>query len=329
MTIKKLCGVKRVRDLCRVLRLPNNFVDTAVCYFKQAFENPVFHLVHLQKKELLVGCCVYVTCRQNQWPLTMGTICSLIYTNQENLSSLYTDFVRVLKLDVPYLCIRELVKTHCKSFKLFQDFFPACPQYAEKLDKVSERTEQIVELASKTWLVTGRHPLPVITAACYLSWQSLQPSWRMSCKFTKFCRLSEVDRPVASMTRLNEIWDVILKLAAELPWLKMLPLNKKTVVLHLGDILKHRMFLLRRALTSTVTYSSSGPETVRSIDQPSCASVFLPPCLLNTKKRRYSVAFPCGSFDITGDEDISDSEIEQYLRTPAEIEEFQKAQSKM
>ncbi|KAM4749583.1 transcription factor IIIB 50 kDa subunit [Rhinophrynus dorsalis] len=327
---RKLYGMKRVRDLCRVLALPNSFADTAVSYYEQAFEHPAYHSVSQEKKEVLMGSCIYITCRQHGWPLTMATICSLLYSQKEIFASVYLDIVQVLKVDVPSLSLKDLVKSHCRSFRLFQDSPPAPPEYAEDLDKVLERTLPIVELAGETWLVTGRQPIPIVTAAAYLSWQSLKPCQRLSCTIARFCKLSNTDLPPPSIKRLKEFQDTFLKLAAQLPWLKVLSLNKKSVVQHLGDILKHRSYLLRKALAATSTEKAMDkPEALSSAEEPSPTTPFLPPCLANSKKRRHSHAFPRGREDITGDEDISDSEIEQYLRSPAEMKAFQLAQNRV
>lgn len=68
----------------------------------------------------------------------------------------------------------------------------------EDKEKMLARTMQVVELASETWLVTGRHPIPIVTAAAFLSWQSLQPSARLTCTFTQFCKAAGVDLPPPS-----------------------------------------------------------------------------------------------------------------------------------
>lgn len=67
--------------------------------------------------------------------------------------------------------------------------------YVEDKEKMLSRTLQLVELADETWLVTGRHPLPVITAATFLAWQSLRPSDRLTCSLARFCKLASVDLP--------------------------------------------------------------------------------------------------------------------------------------
>uniref|UniRef100_A0A6I8RHF8 Transcription factor IIIB 50 kDa subunit n=1 Tax=Xenopus tropicalis TaxID=8364 RepID=A0A6I8RHF8_XENTR len=445
MTVSKLRGIVRVRNICRVLRLPDGFSDTAVSYYEQAYKHPLYHSVSIEKKEIIVGCCVYITCRQHQWPITMATICSLVYAKKELFASIFLSIVQVLKLDVPSVSLQNLVMSHCRSFKLFKDSCEVPSHYAEKLDTVSERTVQTVELAYETWLVTGRHPIPIITAAAYISWQSLLPARRLSCSLSRFCKLSDVDLPPPSAIRLRELQGTLIKLSVYLPWLKVLSLNKKTVVQHLGDLLRHRVFLLRKALAvteaelsrgtladteaqlsrgtladteaqlsrgtladteaqlsrgtladteaqlsrgtladteaqlsrgtladteaqlsrgtladteaqlsrgtladteaqlsrgtladteaqlsrgtlaDTEAQLSRGTKALSSNDQRNSTFVFLPPCVSNPRKRSRSIPFPRGHLDITGDEDISDSEIEQYLRTPAEMKEFEQA----
>lgn len=88
------------------------FEETAVSYFQRALQHPSFHLVSLEKKELLGGCCIFVTCRQHNWPLTMGTICSLLYVKQELFASVYLSLQKELGLSVPALSLGDLVKTH-------------------------------------------------------------------------------------------------------------------------------------------------------------------------------------------------------------------------
>lgn len=81
-------------------------------YFQRAVQHPAFHLVSLEKKELLGGCCVFVTCRQHNWPLTMGTICSLLYAKQELFAGIFLSLQKELGLSVPVLSLADLVSTH-------------------------------------------------------------------------------------------------------------------------------------------------------------------------------------------------------------------------
>ncbi|NXX84190.1 BRF2 factor, partial [Urocolius indicus] len=240
-------GIRRVQDLCKVLQLPAVFEETAVSYFQRALQHPSFHLVSLEKKELLGGCCVFVTCRQHNWPLTMGTICSLLYAKQELFASVYLSLQKELQLSVPALSLGDLLRTHLDSCRLFQPSPDVPAAFVEDKEKLLSRALQVLELAGDTWLVTGRHPVPVLTAAAFLSWQSLRPGPRLPCALRRFCRLAGLALAPPAHLRLKELLDVLLAMASRLAWLKMFELDKKTVVKHLGELLQHRVFLLKQA----------------------------------------------------------------------------------
>lgn len=218
-------------------------------------------------------------------------------------------------------------------------------KYVEDKEKMLSRTQQLVELADETWLVTGRHPLPVITAATFLAWQSLRPSDRLTCSLARFCKLANVDLPYPASSRLQELLAVLLRMAEQLAWLQVLKLNKRSVVKHIGDLLQHRRTLVRKAFRDGTAETEpqekelqeqgqgqgQGKEEVggSSLDlpegkRPASPALLLPPCMLKPPKR--TCPMPPVPM-VTGDENISDSEIEQYLRTPQEVRDFQKAQA--
>lgn len=253
----------------------------------------------------------------------------------------------------------------------------------------------IVELASETWLVTGRHPVPIVTAAAFLAWQSLRPGPRLSCPLARFCRLAGVDLPPPAHLRLRELLEILLGMASQLSWLRGFTLDKKTVVKHIGDLLQHRVFLLKNAFSqqdgeeeqhdTAPGQDSMGQDTVGQgspdknspdkdslakdslgkdspdkdspgqdspgqdspgqgspssprVAQKGCPSAgkrqrggtlrpLLPPCLIHPRKRLRPAAPSAPDSAATGDEPISDSEIEQYLRSPEEIRAFRKAKA--
>lgn len=217
-------------------------------------------------------------------------------------------------------------------------------KYVEDKEKMLSRTLQLVELADKTWLVTGRHPLPVITAATFLAWQSLHPADRLTCSLAQFCKLANVDLPYPASSRLQELLAVLLRMAEQLAWLQVLKLDKRSVVKHIGDLLQHRHTLIRKAFREGTAElearkelqeqgqgQGQGTEEVGSgsLDlpegkRPASPALLLPPCMLKPPKRVCPTP-PVST--VTGDENISDSEIEQYLRTPQEVRDFQRAQA--
>lgn len=229
----------------------------------------------------------------------------------------------------------------------------------------------LVELAGDSWIVTGRRPIPIMTAAMYLAWQSLKPI-RLRLKYTleRFCRVAQVTPNRVAKKRVAEMKEVLCKLGKEIPWQTAAP-TPADVLLQVDDILKHRHALMRRAVQAHKTSLllserqdsvaeeppvSSGPSVPESLEEethsgPSeghsselelagCSSeatkslqpeqnwgkrlLFAPPCVVRPKRRRVKRSEE--GKEVTGDEEISDSEIESYIRTPREARDFAVAQ---
>ncbi|MBN3300563.1 transcription factor IIIB 50 kDa subunit [Amia ocellicauda] len=422
-------GLQRVRTICRVLRFPAVVEESALILFEKAYRHPNFLGVSLWKKELLAGCCVLVSCRQHGWPVTMGTISSLLHAEPGMIGGVYLEMVRCLQLQCTSSSLSELVQSHCSSFQLSAPGVPE--QLHENTLQLSKRAASLVELASEAWLVTGRQPVPILTAAIYLAWLSLNPcKARLRFSLGKFCKLAGVSLPPPTIKRVAELQDALCKLGKELPWLRGTQLEQKTVVRYTEDILKCRTALLRRAMQrleredsgdavdtvamensnvvdekldneeptatsdlaqDTVSVSAAAgtednSEALREVSlavdnlcsgrspadgaadtgqltqrptQPPWGdatqivskttdgtqggdlagvatesekrhhSVFLPPCMTNPSKRRRVEARPEEGKEVTGDEEISDSEIEGYLRSPQEMRDFAAAQAKL
>lgn len=252
-------------------------------------------------------------------------------------------------------------------FKLSPSHVPE--ELAESCQALSRRAVALVELAGESWIVTGRRPIPIMTAAMYLAWQSLKPS-RLRLKYTleKFCRVAQVTPHKVAKKRVAEMKEVLCKLGKEIPWLMGVP-TADDVLLQVEDILKHQHALLRRALRAhedelllleqqdtlthkTILSAVPGPASVEEethsepseqngseLEPRNCSSeaaksheqqlnwgkklLFAPPCVVRPKRRRVERS---EGKEVTGDEEISDSEIDSYIRTPREAKDFAVAQ---
>jgi len=296
---------------------------------------------------------------------------------------------------------------HCK---LELELFPFISRYkvsrghvpeelAESPAALARRSVALVELAADSWIVTGRQPGPIMMAAIFLSWQSLNPTRvRLKYSLNKFCQLSTMPLNKTAGKRVREMTEVLCKLGQEIPWLRAEELVSPAQMLqHLEDILQHRYALLRNALQThqdTLETHQDTPETHQDTlethqdtpethqDTPEthqdtgvqpgtnhpplealCQApdqverppgeltkvngdqggaggaggashgnseqrpvanwgkrmLFAPPCVRNPKIRKVE---PSQRADVNGDEEISDSEIESYLRTPREVREY-------
>ncbi|XP_032869881.1 transcription factor IIIB 50 kDa subunit isoform X2 [Amblyraja radiata] len=297
----KLQGMRRVRDLCQILRLRPVLQDSASELYSRAYDHPDFLHLGLDKKEALVGCCVQVSCRQHNWPLTMGTLCSLLHVPPPLFSAVFLQLIKDLQLDIPSLCLHDLVKTHCDGLQLFQNSGRVPAVYVEDKDKLVQRALQLVELAAETWLVTGRHPVPILTAAAYLSWQSLQPVQRLSCSLGRFCRMAGIGLPPPAPQRVREMTGVLATLAAQLPWLPTQTVDARTAVKYAGDVLRHRDLLLRRTLDRAGAEYKCGEGGSSDLQQQLCQAQ-------GDKSGSGHQSQPC---QVQGDEGISGHQSQQ------------------
>ncbi|KAL6472568.1 hypothetical protein MHYP_G00187560 [Metynnis hypsauchen] len=373
-------GFGRVRALCRILRLSSDMELGAVSLFERAYNHPTFIHVHLMKKEVLGGCCVLATCRQNNCPIAMGTISSLLEADSALIGMVYQDLIKALSIEPTTTSISDMLESYCYGYKLSPG--EVSEVFAEPPRRLVERSAALVELAADTWLVTGRHPLPILMACVYVAWQSLRPMARMKCTLNKFCQISRLSKEACAerkdtvQKRINELRDVLCKLGRELPWLRGDTVEPSTVARLVDDILNHRQALMLKAmrhyeqeaepdlpdctatneadqlpitdpavpsqplLTSkmdqedqlsgkdTDILKTSGQSELKCGDKAVGESVpsagqehwgkrhlFLPPSVITEKQPR--VDSP--ELTVTGYEEISDSEIEAYIRSPEEV----------
>ncbi|XP_041826891.1 transcription factor IIIB 50 kDa subunit [Melanotaenia boesemani] len=366
---KRLCanmikGRQRVREISQVLRVRSDIEELALTYYKQAYEHENFINVSLHMKEALAGCCVLVSCRQLNWPMTLGTISSLLNVDQTTVGRVHLEMIETLNIKTSSVSITDIIDSHCQEYKISSLHVPE--ELAEDSKELTKRAVALVELAADSWIVTGRKPLPIMMAAVYLAWQSLKPNkCRLKLSLDKFCKLAKVQRHKPAFERIAELKEVLCKLGKEIPWVRE-AVTPDTVVPLVGDILHNRYALLRRALRAHEDslqadnqISCESTPTVGGIsvcgDQTANASfveqqhlgagdggstqtvsnqsntqsqdlapnwgkrvLFAPPCVIRAKRRREEQP----ELDVNGDEEISDTEIDSYIRTPQEAREF-------
>ncbi|XP_028829840.1 transcription factor IIIB 50 kDa subunit [Denticeps clupeoides] len=351
----KGCG--RLRALCRIFRFPSDMESSAVSLYEGAYGHPSFLHTSLSKKEALAGSCVLAVSRMNSWPLGMGSVVAMLEADPALFGAIYQELIKCMNLQTVGGGITELLEGFCHDFKLGRDQVGA--EYGETTRELKRRALDLLELAADSWIVTGRQPQPMLLAAVYLAWQSLSPVKRMKVPLTKFCVISkfgsvkEGERRRTAQKRVVEMREVLCKLGQELPWLSGSPVKPSDVAVLVEDILALRLVLqseaMRRHEQSLLSETSetraagdalsSAPEAALKSSSHSQVEekappagghsndsqlselpwakrhLFVPPCVRVAKKPRAEAAGP----DVTGDEDISDGEIESYIRTDQEM----------
>lgn len=365
-------GLQHLKALCRTLRVHDEILDLSQTFYNRAYQHETFIRVSLQKKEILAGCCVLVSCRLLNWPITMGTISCLLDADPMVVGAIYQEMVKILNIEAPIVNVTDVMEAHSQEYKISSLHVPE--EFAENSKDLTKRAVALVELAADSWIVTGRKPIPIMMASVFLAWQSLNPNkQRLKFSLEKFCQLAKVNKNKSALKRITEIKEVLCKLGKEIPWVRE-AVTPDNVVRQVEDILMNRYALLRRALrthevtllaecqagcensqiselvdqslkTSSVKEcepnaeraehpgdgdgnpcTMSGPHSDTGTQESQDPAqnwgkrvLFAPPCVIHAKKRR--VEQP-ELRDVTGYEEISDSEIDSYIRTPQEARDF-------
>ncbi|XP_047425939.1 transcription factor IIIB 50 kDa subunit [Mugil cephalus] len=358
-------GLQRLKAMCRTLRVQREIEDLSQTYYSKAYQHDSFIRVSLQKKEVLAGCCVLVSCRLLNWPITMGTISCLLDADPMVVGVVYQEMIKILNIEAPIVNVTDVIEGYSQEYKISSPH--VSEEMAETHKDLTKRAVALVELAADSWIVTGRRPIPIMMAAVYLAWQSLKPNkQRLKFSLDKFCQMAKVNKHKAALKRITEMKEVLCKLGKEIPWVRE-AVTQDNVARHMEDILQHRYALLRRAMRtqedallaecqiscvdsltedaadsqiSPITSPAEQPapdperEVKRADGDPERSGaeenqepasnwgkrvLFAPPCVINAKKRR--VEEPAFQ-DVNGDEDISDTEIDSYIRTPQEARDF-------
>lgn len=103
-----------MKAICRALRVNKEIEELSQTYFNQAYQHESIINVSLQKKEILGGCCVLVSCRLLNWPITVGTIGSLLDADPMQVGSVYQEMVKILKIEAPIVSVTDVMEGHCQ-----------------------------------------------------------------------------------------------------------------------------------------------------------------------------------------------------------------------
>lgn len=105
-------GLQHLKAICRILRVHSEIEDLSQTYYNQAYQHGSFIKVSLQKKEVLAGCCVLVSCRLLNWPITMGTISCLLDADPMVVGAIYQEMVKILNIEAPIVNVTDVMEAH-------------------------------------------------------------------------------------------------------------------------------------------------------------------------------------------------------------------------
>ncbi|XP_060075502.1 transcription factor IIIB 50 kDa subunit-like [Ylistrum balloti] len=230
--IVKRCKAK-VRSLCAKLAFSSEMSGAADALFVRALQCPEFQRMVSYKKNLLSHCCVYITGRQFNFPITIKEFCAITRQSVSDIARLYQKIISKLVIEIQYQSIASLITYHL-SDSIFN---------RECLEMVKD----ILKLYERKRTSCSPHRDVTIGLAAYLAWGSMNLMEYRTCRIKDFARQHKFIFTPMWRTRLKELVKILTEVGSHLPWISNTT-SKYFVVKNLKDILQFQNSLLLKDL---------------------------------------------------------------------------------
>lgn len=167
-------------------------------------------------------------------------------------------------------------------------------------------------------MIEGRTPVHIIFAAAFLAWKSVEPYDRRKVKLTDFCRKIGIDCKHTTSQRVTELFNAIKTLATNAPDLRGREITKNNIGIYLDRILEYKSSLIydfNQKMKKRNDFKSVGATDDNMFS------------FFKRKFKENDESNPNHNESVNGDQEISDSEIESYLRNPKEVKYIKKLKS--
>ncbi|XP_015783873.1 transcription factor IIIB 50 kDa subunit [Tetranychus urticae] len=292
-------ALERTKRLGEYFKFSPTMMQNLLDIFQTLLKSSIFIKKYTKNKAILGGVVAFIVTNQAGMILPMDTICGRVGCS-------LPEFKSILNM------VLEANPSLKPTPKPINDLIPHTlneAKFDESESKViNERTDGLVKLVKDANLMDGKHPTYVIQAALCLAWKSIKPKERGPNKITfkKFCNICKLPYSETGNQRFKELLDFTCTLITYLPWTKVSKQDSKSdIAFHLMDILNHSTLLIHRHR------EANKPKIPVVIQETS-----------NLMKNYKPVIY-------SEEPEISDKEIESYIRSKKEIEFIKDLQSNL
>ncbi|XP_064602628.1 transcription factor IIIB 50 kDa subunit-like isoform X2 [Liolophura sinensis] len=311
-------GLQRISELGSILSLSEVMVQECKEMFSKAYKEQFLNRL-AKFKLVLSACCVYCVCRLHNVSITIHQICDLAQCGPQEFGQVYKELRKTTGLVLPAFSVGSAVAAVINKLDL------------NNSEVIAKKTEEVLQLFEKNWLVTGRHPVHIISPALFIVWKSLDFPSRRKSSFIEFCKNKKLPFGSAAKLRSSEMHDLLVRLSKKIPWVSADKVRSQNVAFFLDDILKYQRSLMMAKLCNNGDKTFDEEDSSESEDDKESV---LPPIL---KKRRMqnssevaedtegeSVVKICHDLDAEEltEADLEDSKLDEYIRNPSEVKEI-------
>jgi transcription initiation factor TFIIIB Brf1 subunit/transcription initiation factor TFIIB len=320
-------GIRVAETLAVNYNLSAEMKDYLKRYYERAINHENFFKCSLKNKEILAAVCAYITLMNYNESIAIQYICGAVGCDGYDFGQIYTQFLNAFPECKPTAKpIEELVPSVLMDYNFDNS----------EVIKLRERIIDIISIEKACWLVDGRSPIHLISATTYLAWKSLKPYERARVKFTQFCSSFGLRYTQTTCDRIKELNDVFIKLAKHIPIVKhqSIKIHKNNIALYIDDIIQYSNSLIydlrRDVYINFYTDDSSHEIKVENLNSQNETK------WMNSFKRKVNYdkyqndkkQILIKENEENEEPDISDTEIDGYLRSENEIKIYKKLQKR-
>ncbi|GBN59997.1 hypothetical protein AVEN_176186-1 [Araneus ventricosus] len=276
---------------------------------------------------ILAGCClIHIKQKHNQF-ISLNDISAKLNCPKKKVfkfSKVIKSFCNDLKSSPETNCrelvtISEAANPINTSQMLESTVAKIFASVVDNKDEFISKTTALTKLACDCWLMSGRSPEGVITAAGYLCWKSINPGSK-SLTLKQFC--SDFSMPYSkSSPKVLEIKNMLLKLGKKIPSGSKNYVNGKNILFHLNYILENSVTLRNDLLTDTYKAEEIAKKEFSMYRKVSSVAKETE---VVSVERRCDFQPNMNAPDV----EISDSEIAKYIRSEKEVKLIKKLKEK-
>jgi transcription initiation factor TFIIIB Brf1 subunit/transcription initiation factor TFIIB len=252
-------------------------------YLKDALDGDYYH--SSRKKMISVAAvCAYITMIKNGRPVTISEVCLISDCEKQDFAAVYYHYLSRNPDQHPGMQqLDQMIPCALKSvtFDESENF------------KIFKLTHSLLSLMDQVMLIECRFRTVLIHAAAFIAWKSMNKS-RSSCTFKKYRTITRI-RDDLNLNRvllfIKELEDRLISLCASIPWFTHSKIKRSTIAQYVSEILKYKRVIVHSHTKISEVTIKQEPIDEKAVIEP----------------------------EVDGDREISDSEIDIYIRSPAEV----------
>ncbi|CAL1293550.1 unnamed protein product [Larinioides sclopetarius] len=318
-------GMNQLEVLCTKYGLPSDMKVETEDLLKRIYSSKSF--ARKQDVGILAGCClIHVKQKHNQF-ISLSDMSAKLNCPKKKVfkfSKVVKSFCSDSKSSPEINCeeltdISETTNQISTSLMLESTVAKIFASVTDNKDEFIRKTTALTKLACDCWLMSGRSPEGVITAAGYLCWKSINPGSK-SLTLKQFC--SDFSMPYSkSSPKVLEIKNMLLKLGKKIPSGSRNYVNEKNVLFHLNYILENSETLRNDLLTDTYKADEIAKKEFSMFRKVPTVAKEVEVVSL---ERRCDIQPNMNAPDV----EILDSEIAKYIRSEKEVKLIKKLKEK-